>query len=179
MFKISNDNISIRIATPEDAKIVNTWRNDGNIMKSMCFPNGTGESIETTANEIASYEKKLSKFCMIEVDGNIIGDVDFRINTENGYAGFDILIGSIDYQNKGYGTKILRLIIDHIFNDEEINKTVQVHTIDILVAKYNTSARHVYEKLGFKIDREDPPFVNHRGEIQHEVCYIFKREWHT
>ena len=104
-------------------------------------------------------------------DKNVIG---FIAKTENkivGFAyGYDIIhpngkhayfiysIGMLpDYQDKGYGTKLLGFIKDYINSNGFFEMFV-------LTDKGNPRACHVYEKLGGKNDFED------------EICYVYDFE---
>lgn len=104
-------------------------------------------------------------------DKNVIG---FIAKTENkivGFAyGYDIIhpngkhayfiysIGMLpDYQDKGYGTKLLGFIKDYISSNGFFEMFV-------LTDKGNPRACHVYEKLGGKNDFED------------EICYVYDFE---
>lgn len=69
--RIQKDNIVIRSATVDDAIQLNKWWNDGRIMEHAGFPNGLGESLENTIENIKSREGKLSQLCIIEIDGNL------------------------------------------------------------------------------------------------------------
>ncbi|HHV45952.1 MAG TPA: hypothetical protein GXX53_03445 [Tissierellia bacterium] len=69
--RIQKDNIVIRSATVDDAIQLNKWWNDGRIMEHAGFPNGLGESLEYTIENIKSREGKLSQLCIIEIDGNL------------------------------------------------------------------------------------------------------------
>lgn len=104
-------------------------------------------------------------------DKNVIG---FIAKTENkivGFAyGYDIIhpngkhayfiysIGMLpNYQDKGYGTKLLGFIKDYISSNGFFEMFV-------LTDKGNPRACHVYEKLGGKNDFED------------EICYVYDFE---
>lgn len=63
----------------------------------------------------------------------------------------------LEYQNKGYGTKLLSFIKDYISNKGYFEMFV-------MTDKGNPRACHVYEKLGGKNDYED------------EICYVYNFE---
>lgn len=116
-------------------------------------------------------EFDLEKINEFYKDKNVIG---FIAKTENkivGFAyGYDIIhpngkhayfiysIGMLpDYQDKGYGTKLLGFIKDYISSNGFFE-------MFILTDKGNPRACHVYEKLGGKNDFED------------EICYVYDFE---
>lgn len=104
-------------------------------------------------------------------DKNTIGFVAKKDNKIVGFAyGYDIIhpdgkhayfiysIGMLpDYQDKGYGTKLLSFIKDYISNNGYFEMFV-------MTDKGNPRACHVYEKLGGKNDYED------------EICYVYNFE---
>ena len=80
------------------------------------------------------------------------------IHPNNKQAYFIYSIGMLpDYQNKGYGTKLLSFIKDYISSHGFFEMFV-------LTDKGNPRACHVYEKLGGKNDYEN------------EICYVYDFE---
>ena len=67
--RIQKDNIVIRSATIDDAIQLNKWWNDGKVMEHAGFPNGLGESLEDTIENIKSRNDELRQLCIIEIDG--------------------------------------------------------------------------------------------------------------
>ncbi len=57
-----------------------------------------------------------------------------------------IMIGDKDYWGKGYGTDAMKVLIDFIFNDMNINK------IRLSVFSFNERAIKSYEKCGFEVE---------------------------
>lgn len=109
--RIQKDNIVIRSATIDDAVQLNKWWNDGRVMEHAGFPNGLGESLEDTMNNIRSWEGKLSQLCVIEIDGKPVGELSYRIKDDNAaYPGWKIC--DFSYQNRGYGPKIIRMVFN-------------------------------------------------------------------
>ena len=104
-------------------------------------------------------------------DKNVIGFIAKAENKIVGFVyGYDIIhpngkhayfiysIGMLpDYQDKGYGTKLLGFIKDYISSNGFFEMFV-------LTDKGNPRACHVYEKLGGKNDFED------------EICYVYDFE---
>jgi aminoglycoside 6'-N-acetyltransferase len=67
---------------------------------------------------------------------------------ESDLRAIDIWIGEESYLGKGYGSEIMRMVIERCFAEPEVKGII----IDPLVA--NTDAHRFYERLGFeKIDR--------------------------
>jgi len=77
--RIEKDNIVIRSATVDDAIQLNKWWNDGKVMEHAGFPNGLGESLEDTIENIQSKNDELRQLCIIEIDGKAVGELSYRI----------------------------------------------------------------------------------------------------
>lgn len=135
------ENLAIRIATREDAKILCKWWSDGKVMAHAGFPKG----IDTDINELMeriSKEEDNSRRLIIEIDSTCVGEMCFRINDNSAEIG--IKICDFSYQEKGYGTKAIKMLINYLFQDRDVDKIVLDTNLN------NTRAQHVYEKIGFK-----------------------------
>lgn len=76
------------------------------------------------------------------IGGCSINDVDWK----NSVATIGIFIGSRDHRGKGYGADAMKVLIDFIFMQMNINK------IRLSVYSYNEPAIRCYERCGFKIE---------------------------
>ena len=148
--RIEKDNIVIRSATLDDAAQLNKWWNDGRVMEHAGFPNGIGESLDDTTANIRSREGKLSQLCIIEIDGKPVGELNYKIGDDGAaYPGWKIC--DLDSQNKGYGSKIIMMLFEFIFTDEDINSKFPIEKIVWDTMLENKRAQHVYEdKIGAK-----------------------------
>lgn len=80
------------------------------------------------------------------------------IHPDGKHAYFIYSIGILsDYQDKGYGTKLLSFIKEYVCQNG-------FFVMFVLTDKGNPRACHVYEKLGGKNDYED------------EICYVYNLE---
>jgi diamine N-acetyltransferase len=74
-----------------------------------------------------------------------IGTTDlFNINHRYRTGQFGMLIGEGDARGKGYGTEVVRLMLDFAFN------ALGLHNVMLIVAEYNVAGRRAYEKAGFR-----------------------------
>ncbi len=148
--RIEKDNIVIRSATLDDAAQLNKWWNDGRVMEHAGFPNGIGESLDDTTANIRSREGKLSQLCIIEIDGKPVGELNYKIGDDGAaYPGWKIC--DFDSQNKGYGSKIIMMLFEFIFTDEDINSKFPIEKIVWDTMLENKRTQHVYEdKIGAK-----------------------------
>lgn len=111
----------------------------------------TGCKRQFSENEIANFlkdcvssnEKHL--FFIISQDNNIIGEtVINEIDLRNNHANFRIAIFKADYRNKGLGTWATKQTCDFAF------RTLMLHRLTLEVFSFNSRAKSVYLKCGFK-----------------------------
>lgn len=76
------------------------------------------------------------------IGGCSINSVDWK----NSVATIGIFIGCKEYRGRGYGTDAMRVLMDFIFMQMNINK------IRLIVYSFNDAAIKCYEKCNFKIE---------------------------
>lgn len=144
------DDVYLRGLTEDDAdgSYLN-WLNDQEVTKyleSGFFPYSKSnlkeyiisKSFRSDAVMLAIVEKKSERH---------IGNVKLEpINWIHRTAEFGILIGEKDVHGKGYGTQVLRLILDYAFF------TLNLRKITLGVVAENTAAVRLYKKMGFVIE---------------------------
>ncbi len=175
--RIRKDNIVIRSATINDAVQLNKWWNDGKVMEHAGFPRGLGESLEDTIKNIRGWEGKLSQLCVIEIDGKLVGELNYRIKGDNAvYPGWKIC--DFSYQNQGYGPKIIRMLFEFLFTDEAINSKFPIEKIVLDTMLENKRAQHVYEnKIGArKIGIRKDCWKDQNGKLRTVVDYELSKE---
>ncbi len=171
--RIQKDNIVIRSATIDDAIQLNTWWNDGKVMEHAGFPNGLGETIEDTIDNIKNRKDKLNQLCIIEIDGKPVGELSYRIKADKAYPGWKIC--DFNYQNQGYGTKIIMILLEFLFTDGDINSTFSVNKIILDTMLENKRAQHVYEakigakKIGLRENTWQDQVGNWRSAVDYEI----------
>lgn len=138
---IRNGKFRIRNATAQDAEKLREWWNDGKVMAHAGFPNGLGIS-EQEIIESLEKDNCLHRRLMIEFDGEPVGEMSYR-TTEEKMAEIGIKICDASQQNKGYGTKFLKMLLNHIFMSMEYDKIILDTNLK------NERAQYVYERLGF------------------------------
>lgn len=173
---IKKNDLVIRSAELKDAERLNGWWNDGKVMAHAGFPNGLGQALEETKEEIQAYEGKLSQLCILEIGSTPVGEASFGLLGE-GAAEIGIKICDFSYQNRGYGSELLRMLITYLFEDRELNEKYPVDKIILDTNLKNERAQHVYEKIGFKKVRVNiAAWENQLGEPQDSVDYELTRE---
>lgn len=175
--RIEKDNVVIRSATINDAIQLNKWWNDGTVMEHAGFPNGLGEPLEDTIDIIKSRGERLRHLCIIEIDGKPVGELSYKIERDNvAYPGWKIC--DENYQNKGYGPKIIKMLFEFLFTDEDINSRCPINKIVWDTMLENKRAQHVYEtKIGAKKIRiRENVWQDQLGNLRTFVEYEISRE---
>ncbi|MBN2853215.1 MAG: GNAT family N-acetyltransferase [Clostridia bacterium] len=158
------ENLRIRNATEKDAKVLCKWWNDGKVMAHAGFPNGLSVSEESVIRDLLKDDDNHRRL-IIELDDIPIGEMNYR-NKGNGIAEIGIKICDFSKQDKGYGTKLLSMLIYSLFYDSGYRKIILDTNIN------NRRASHVYEKLGFrKSGVRIDSWKNQLGELQSSVDY--------
>ena len=106
------------------------------------------KTINSSKNESYSY---------ILLDGNKIGEIAFSFYDDINVVGIGNFEISSEHRNKGYGTKVLKFVID-IFKKK-------FDLIYCFVDADNYGAIKLYKKLG-KVFDEDGPNVNNQYYVE-------------
>lgn len=167
---LKQDNLVVRAATPEDTECLCNWWSDGAVMAHAGFPNGLKTDIDMLREKLGKQKDSLfSKTLIIEINSKLVGEMSFNI--DNNIAEIGIKICDFSYQEKGFGTKVLKMLITYLFNEKSVEKIV----LDTNLR--NTRAQHVYEKLGFnKICVRENSWEDQLGELQSSVEYELVKE---
>lgn len=167
---LTYDNLTIRNAEAKDAKTLCRWWNDGAVMAHAGFPLGLGTSVEKIIEQISSDTDYTRRRLVIEIDGEQVGEMSYTIlNGDTAEIGIKICEAS--YQNRGYGKKLLSMLINALFEDLRCKKIVLDTNLK------NERAQHVYEELGFrKLRVNTDVWRDQMGELQSSVDYEMTRE---
>ncbi len=139
---IENKELKIRNAEESDAGILTEWWNDGKVMAHAGFPNGLGTTPEEVAAKIRTDSDNTGRRLIIELDGLPIGEMSYR-RTDGNSAEIGIKICDFSKQEKGYGKRLLSMLIKELFK-------MDFEVIKLDTNLNNKRAQHVYEELGFK-----------------------------
>ncbi|WP_041139258.1 GNAT family N-acetyltransferase [Beduini massiliensis] len=164
------ENLKIRNAVAEDAKLLATWWNDGMIMAHAGFPNGIGQSVDEIRTSLNNAADKSYQQFIIEMSRIPIGEMSYRHIGEE-IAEISIKICNFSLHNKGLGKKLLSMLISSLFND------LKYKIIILNTNLKNKRAQHVYEELGFKqVQVLKNSWQNQLGESQSTVEYALQKE---
>ncbi len=137
---IKEGHLVIRSAGPEDATRLCAWWNDGGVMAHAGFPLGLGTTVQAVADRL---QDSRNHVMMLEVDGEAVGEMNYR-TAGDGSAEIGIKICEADFQERGYGSRFLNMLIEYLFDEMGFEKII----LDTNLT--NTRAQHVYEKIGFR-----------------------------
>lgn len=97
----------------------------------------------------------------------------FNIERINRSSEIGIVIAK-PYWEKGYGTKAMKLILEHGFN------TLNLNRISLGVYSSNPRAKHVYEKVGFVEEGRLRQAHYHNGDYVDEyIMSVLREEWNS
>lgn len=140
--------INLRELEFDDLKTINSWRNDKELIDSL-GANFRYVNFETEKLWFDSYMKSRNNNIRLAIldDDIFIGMVNLlNINTMNRSAEFSIQIGNNQKQAKGIGTESTKLVLEHAFNNLNLNK------VYLTVLTKNQRAIKLYDRCGFKIE---------------------------
>lgn len=139
---IKQDNLTIRNATPADAAILGSWWRDGKVMAHAGFPLGLAITDEEIAASLQADTDDTRRRLIIEADDVPIGEMNYR-NKGNATAEIGIKICNFSMQGKGYGTKLICILMGALFGKLGFERII------LDTNQSNKRAQYVYEKLGF------------------------------
>ncbi len=165
---IENKELKIRNAEETDAEILTKWWNDGRVMAHAGFPNGLGTTAGEVAAKIRTDSDNAGRRLIIELDGTPIGEMSYR-RTDGNSAEIGIKICDFSKQEKGYGKRLLSMLIKELFK-------MGFDMIKLDTNLNNKRAQHVYEELGFKKIRiNTDAWTDQLGVPQSAVDYELKK----
>ena len=105
----------------------------------------------------------------------IIGNCAIQdINSKNRACSCGITIGEKDYQNKGYGTEAMEMLVEYGFN------TLNMNRIELTVYEFNIRAYKLYQKVGFIEEGRKRQARYHNGRYHDEIIMaILREDWET
>lgn len=160
---VRDNELTIRESTVADAHTLGEWWRDGKVMAHAGFPLGLDQTDEEIAAKIAD-PNDINTRHIVEYSGVPIGEMNYRPQPD-GSVEIGIKICRFDMQEKGYGTRLLRMFIRELFADG-------FGRIILDTNLKNERARHVYEKLGFRqTGVEYDSWEDQLGEKQSTVFY--------
>lgn len=168
MFYIENENVAVREFVLSDIDNKVEWINDerNNSYLHYDIPLSKEKTTMWFNNK-----KKNRLDCVIEynhIPVGLIGLID--IDEFNKKAEFYISMGVHEYKRKGIASKASKMILQHAFEDLQLNK------VYLNVDEDNLAAQKLYEKLDFKLEGRFVKDIVHRGVFVNRLRYAIFNE---
>jgi len=143
--KLVGDRIYLSPRNSEDVEIFVKWLNDFQVTDYT----GRSSKIVTIEGErkyLEDHSNGEADFVIVTLeDDKMIGTVGLeKIDKTNQIATLGIMIGEAEYQNKGYGTEAIRMLLEYGF------RYLNLNNIQLSVFEFNPRAIACYKKCGFK-----------------------------
>ena len=136
------------------------WLNDPVVNKYLETRKATIESLKKYIKEKKEDPNCLLFGIFLKNNNEHIGNAKLEpIDFEKKIADYGMIIGETEYWGKGLGTEITKLVVDYAFNELNLKK------IRLGVITENLPAIRVYEKVGFKIVKNQEKSVRHENKI--------------
>ena len=175
-YLIKTERLIIRLAEPEDAKGIFSYRS--NFVENKYqgwFPDSVEEVCDYISNmpETMDITNICFQFTIILVDENrLIGDMGINFTNHNNMQAEIGCTLHKDYQKKGYATEALKAMVDYLF------RTLDKHRIIASVDPRNTASIRLIERLGFRKEAYFKESYYLRGDWVDDIIYAkLKTEW--
>lgn len=167
--------VCLRAYKPEDIELATKYINDKELKKLLVttipFPMTLWEEEEWIKSQ-KSNNQGIYNFAIEDIKtGKYIGGCGIQsVNWLSRVAIVGIMIGDKDYLGKGYGTDSMKILIDFIFNEMNINK------IRLGTFSFNKRAIKSYEKCGFKVEGVLKNEIFKEGKYYDEIIMSLFRD---
>jgi RimJ/RimL family protein N-acetyltransferase len=164
--KLAGDRIYLSPVDADDHGSFYEWYNDSETA-SLIGTIAKSYSVEEEKEMVAGLAKNENAFAIMERQRDrMIGFCSFfDISAADRTAELGMLIGEKGSRDKGYGTEVLRLMLDHGFGALELNN------IMLRTFAFNERAIHLYRKHGFReIGRRRQSY--HCGNNYHDEVFM-------
>lgn len=166
--------VRLREYRREDAYLAQKYMNDAEIKMLLApgipFPITFEEEEKWVMSNVSSKNEYSFAIETLE-DNKYIGGCGINaLDWKNSIATVGIFIGDKNYWSMGYGTDAMKVLINFIFNEMNINK------IKLNVYSFNKRAVKSYEKCGFKIEGTLRQEIFRNGQYHDEYVMGLLRE---
>lgn len=171
--------VNLRAIKEEDLPLAVEYLNDPEIIMNADDDPPMPTSIEKQKLWLADYNKTKGikdgvEFAIETKDGKYIGSCGTNvIDFKNRIAKVGIFIGPRENLGKGYGSDAMKLLVDFLFKEMNMNK------ITLNVFGYNKRAVRSYEKCGFKLEAVGREAMYRYGRYHDEYTMSILREEYT
>ena len=158
--------------TEKHIPIYYEWRNDESVAiydQSEFFRPRSYEEIETWATRLVEGYTYIAYEGDTPIGTIALMNVDFR----NRHAELAIVIGNKNYWSKGYGTQMMKKLLEMAFEGLNLNR-VYLH-----VFSFNKRAINLYKKFGFKHEGTMRNMLYRNGKYHDTYIYGLHKQENT
>jgi len=145
---ISGERVRLRKKKLSDARNDYTWHTDAELVKldaAMHLTISYTQYLISYVSELHLLPHTSHRFAVDTLDGRHIGNCTYyNVNDTRGEAEVGVMIGDRNYWGKGYGTDVIRTLVNHIFGKTNLNR-LYLKTLD-----WNKRAQQCFTKCGFR-----------------------------
>ncbi len=143
---ISGDKLILRPLCESDLERMVVWINDPQIRKFITtYLPMTMKQEKGWLDKMSSSNKNIVFAVIKKHNGEHIGNMGIQnIDWRNGTATFGFMIGEKGHWRKGYGTEMLELMLEYVFN------TLRLRRVESCVLDPNEGSIKVHKMCGFK-----------------------------
>jgi RimJ/RimL family protein N-acetyltransferase len=169
--------IRLRAVEHEDVRKFHAWVNDPEVTRSLALylPMSYTDE-ENWFNSLAKRDQK-EKPLAIEIrkgkNWKLIGNCGvFDLDSVSSSAELGIMIGDKSEWNKGYGSEVMGMLVDHCF------ETLNLNRVSLKVYTENIRAVRAYEKAGFVLEGRLREAVYKHGKYDDVlIMSVLRSEW--
>lgn len=165
--------LKLRELDESDLERINKWRNDPELIISLGAPfRYINNEIDKEWYESYMNNRNTNVRCsIVDETDMILGLVSLvSIDYISRSAVFNIMIGDKKNQGKGIGTFAVKEILNHAFNNLNLQR------VELGVLEDNKMAIHLYEKCGFKFEGRKRRARYKNGKFVDLLMYAILKE---
>jgi RimJ/RimL family protein N-acetyltransferase len=147
---IAHGSIYLRAAERSDIPLFVAWFNDRRTSRTLGIRAPMSIPMEEAWFDAMVADQGKTRYlftaCLL-ADDRAIGNIGlFELDHVNGSAGLGIMVGDVADRGRGYGTDMLRAMLDFGFGE------LRLERIWLDVFDFNPAARRLYERVGFQVE---------------------------
>lgn len=164
--KLSGDKCYLSPISLDDAERFTEWVNDMEMGLFMLFSTDVLD-LDKERELLMQIRRDNVSFAIVEKATDEAIGICGLVNVDmvHRHANFGIFIGDKAWWNKGIGTEATQLILDHAFNNLNLNN------VSLEVYAFNQRAISCYEKVGFKFAGRRRKFIFKAGSFHDVLIY--------
>ena len=165
--------IYLRALEPDDYKTSIKWRKDDEIWGMVGSPKYfVSEAYEKKWVEDAIFNSRDIKLavCLKDSDTYIGNVYTTDIDMINRSCTTGVLIGEHAYWGKGYATEAMKLLLDYVFNERNLNRA------QALVVESNAASLKMHQKVGYKVEGKLRQSVYKNGKYRDLILLSVLKE---